>query len=134
MADTNESFRQNMHEKSTKELCCGNRHQPLFVAARVISPTEGDVISIECNQPMIGDRNAMRVASEIANNMFGSAECGLGIDDPILAEEASEECRKGLGFGEVLDLPGTLQALLPKSATQSGDELSTEHLSENFHW
>ena len=133
MTDTNESFWQNVHQKSPNELFGGNRHQPLFVAARVISPAECDVIAIECNQSVIGDRNAVRIASEIAHNLLGSAECWLRVDNPILPEQASQESRKGLRFGEVLDLSGQLQTFVPKSPTQSFDELSTEDLPEDFH-
>src|SRR4051812_38904941 len=99
MADTNESFRQNVHEKSANELFGGNRHQALFIAARVILPAECDVIAIECNQPVVGDRNAMGITSEVADNLFWPTECGLGVDDPILPEQGSQERRKGLRFG-----------------------------------
>src|SRR5262249_4677274 len=133
MTDTNESFWQNVHQKSPNELFGRHRHQPLFVAPRVIPPTECDVIAIECNQPVIGDRDAMCIASEIAKNLLGSAECRLRIHDPMLPEQGSQECRKRLGFGEVLDLSGKLETFAAKSPTQFFDELSTEHLSEDFH-
>jgi len=133
MADTNETFRQNVYEKSPDELFSRNRHHPLFVAVRVISPAEGDVIAIECNQPVIGDRDAVCVASEIANNLLWATECRLCIDDPILPEHGSQESRKDLRFGEVLDRPGKFQTFRPKSSTQSFDELSTEYFPEDFH-
>lgn len=132
MTDTNESFWQNVQQKSPNELFGGNRHQPLFVAARVIPPAECDVIAIECNQSVIGDRNAVRIASEIAHNLLGSAECWLRVDNPTLPKQDSQECRKRLWFAEMLDRPGKHQTFPPKSPTQSLDELSTEHLSEDF--
>lgn len=133
MTDTNESFRQNVHQKSPDELLGGHRHQPLFVAPRVIPPAESDVIAIECNQSVIGDRNAVRIASEVANNLLGSAECWLRVDNPILPEQGSQECRKRLWFAEMLDCPGEHQTFPPKSPTQSLDELSAEDLPEDFH-
>jgi hypothetical protein len=133
MADTNESFRQNVHEESPNELCGGNRHQPLFVAVRVISPAECDVITIECNQPVIGDRDAVRIATEIANNLLRSSECGLRVHNPMLPEQGSKKCRERLEFVEALDLSGELQAFVAKSPTKPFDEFSTEHLSEDSH-
>ena len=133
VTDTNESFWQNVHQKSPNELFGGHRHQPLFVAPRVIPPAECDVIGIERNQSVIGDRNAVRIASEIAHNLLGSAEGWLRVDNPMLPEQGSQECRKRLWFAEMLDQSGNLQTLPPKSPTQSFDKLSTEHLSEDFH-
>src|SRR5262245_29397276 len=117
MADTNESFRKNVHKKSSNELFSGNRHQPLFVAVRVVSPAKDDAIAIECNESVIGDCDAVRVASEIANNLLWAAECRLCINDPILPEQGSQECGKDLRFSEVLDRPGKFQTFRPKSAT-----------------
>jgi hypothetical protein len=133
MTDTNESFWQNVHQKSPNELFGGHRHQPLFVAPRVIPPAECDVIAIECNQSVIGDRDAVRITSEIAYNLLGSAEGWLRMDNPMLPEQGSQECRKLLWFAEMLDRPGKLQTFLPKSPTQSCDEFSAEHFSEDFH-
>ena len=90
-------------------------------------------MAIECHQSVIGDRNAVRIASEVANNLLGSAKCWLGVDNPILPEKGSQECRKRLCFAEMLDGPGKLQTFPPKSPTQSLDELSTEDFPENFH-
>ena len=133
MTDTNEPFWQNVHQKSPNELFGGHRHQALFVAPCVIPPAECDVITIECNQSVIGDRNAVRIASEVANNLLGSAECWLRVDNPILPEQGSQECRKRIWFAEMLDQSGKLQTFPPKSPTQSLDELSTEDLPEDFH-
>ena len=51
---------------------------------------------------MVGDGDAVRVASEIVQNMLGTAERWLGIDDPVLAEELSEKVSKATGLGETL--------------------------------
>ena len=133
MANANESFRQDVHEKSPNELFGGDRHQALFVTVGVISPAERDVIAVECNQPVIRDRDAVRVASEIAHHLLGSAECRLGVNHPIVPEQCPQECRKGFRFAKTLDLSSEDQAFAAKSPAQSVDELSTEDLSEDFH-
>ena len=63
------------------------RHQPLLVAVGVVFPAEGHAFTIEGNEPVIADRNAMRVASEITQHRFRASEGGLGVDYPVLAEQ-----------------------------------------------
>lgn len=36
---------------------------------------------------MVGDGDAVRVAGQVLENVFGSAERRLGVDDPVLGEE-----------------------------------------------
>jgi len=40
---------------------------------------------------VVGDHDAVRVASEIVEQMFSAAGGWLGIDDPVLGVELSEE-------------------------------------------
>ena len=40
---------------------------------------------------MVGDGDAVRIAGEIVQNMFGTAEGWFGVDDPVLTKELSEE-------------------------------------------
>jgi len=52
----------------------------------IILPAEGDVIILEGDKTVVGDGDAMGIASQITQHMMGTAEGGLGIDDPVLAE------------------------------------------------
>lgn len=82
----NEPLRQHVQEESTNELVGGNRHFLLFVAVSVIPPQKGDVVAVKGKQSMIGNRNTMSIASEVAHDLFGPAEGWLGIDHPVLTE------------------------------------------------
>jgi hypothetical protein len=73
------------HE-SAQELICGDRHDLLPAAVRIVFPAKQDSIILERNQSMVGDGDAVRIASEVVQNMLGTAEWWLGIDDPVLAE------------------------------------------------
>ena len=53
---------------------------------RIILPSKRHVSIGYLYQPMVGDRNAMGVARQIMQHVFGSAEWPLRINDPILAE------------------------------------------------
>ena len=61
----------------------------------IVSPAEGDAIVLEGHEPMVGDGNAMGVASQIVENMFGTAEGWLGVDDPVHLAEFPEEVAEG---------------------------------------
>jgi hypothetical protein len=76
-------------QESAQELICGERHDLLLATVRIVFPAKRDLIVLERNQSMIGDGDAVRIASEIVQNMLGTAEGGLGIDDPVLAKELS---------------------------------------------
>jgi hypothetical protein len=52
---------------------------------------------------MVGDGNAMRIACEIVQNMLGTAEGWLGIDDPVLVEELSEKLAKATWLSKTLE-------------------------------
>jgi hypothetical protein len=86
MPNTDKSFRQHVQEESTNELVGGNRHFLLFVTVSVIPPEKRDVVAIKGKQSMVGNRNTMSIASEVAHDLFGPAEGWLGIDHPVLTE------------------------------------------------
>src|ERR1700730_16614297 len=52
---------------------------------------------------MVGDGDAVRIASEIVQNMLGTAEGWLGIDDPVLAKELSEKSSKATRLDKTLE-------------------------------
>src|SRR5436309_15084646 len=71
-----------------------------LVAARsfdpVVLPLEGDAGLVGCDQPTIGDGDAVGVAREISEHGLRPAEWFLGIDHPLgLAQwrEEGGECR-----------------------------------------
>src|SRR5229473_8092366 len=57
----------------------------------IVSPAEGDPIVLKGHQTMVGDGDAMGVARQVVENMFGTAEGWLGVDDPVLLAELPEE-------------------------------------------
>ena len=49
----------------------------------------------EGDQAMVGDGDAVGVAGEIAEDMMGTAEGWFGMDDPVLAEQGTQESVEG---------------------------------------
>jgi len=85
VSDSDEALRQYMQEEPAQELRRQQRHLALFAAVSIVLPTEGDVLTIECLQPMIGDGDPMRITSQIAQDFRRPAEGWFGIDYPVLA-------------------------------------------------
>ena len=102
MADADQTLGQNVDQESAQKLICGDRHDLLLTAVRIVFPEKRDPIILKRNQSLVGDGDAVRVASEIVQNMLGTAEGWLGIDDPVLVEELSEKLAKATWLGETL--------------------------------
>jgi hypothetical protein len=103
VADTDQALRQNVDQESAQELISGDRHDFLLAAMRIVFPAKRDSIILKRNQSMVGDGDAVGIASEIVQNMFGTAEGWLGVDDPVLMEELSEKLAKTTWFSKTLE-------------------------------
>ena len=132
MADADESLRQDVKQKSSDELAGGDGHRSHLVAVGVISPTEGNAFAVEGDESVVGDGDTMSITAEIANDLLGAAEGGLGINNPILTKQCSEERPEVFRFRQMVDRSGAGQPFLAMSAAESGDELSTKHFGESF--
>jgi hypothetical protein len=80
---------------------------------------------------MVGDGDAVGIAAEILQDIFGSAEGWFGIDDPIFAEERTQPGSEELGMGERCKFSGQVQLTAFEGRLQAGDELTTKHAPEN---
>ena len=77
MANANQTLGQNVDQESAQELICGDGHDLLLAAVRIVFPAKRDTIILERNQSMVRDGDAVRIASEIVQNTLGTAEGGL---------------------------------------------------------
>jgi hypothetical protein len=64
----------------------GDCHEPLLATMSIVSPAERDSIVLKGHEPMVGNGDAMGIASQVVEHMFGAAEWRLGVDDPLLPE------------------------------------------------
>jgi hypothetical protein len=64
---------------------------------------------------MVGDGHAMGVAGEIAEPMTRTAEGWLGVDDPVLTEQWTQEGAEGLFVFERLENSGEGELALLES-------------------
>src|SRR3977135_50013 len=87
VADADEAPGEQGKKEATEEIMARESAHFLLIVVGRVPPTKGDVAFVERNQSMIGDGDAMGVAAEILQHVFGSAEGWCGVDDPIFAEE-----------------------------------------------
>ena len=75
----------------------GDGHDLLLAAVGIVSPAEGNAIVFEGHETMVGDGDAMSVAGQVVENVFGAAEGWLGVDHPVDAEQLPEEAGETAG-------------------------------------
>jgi hypothetical protein len=75
-----------MEKEAAQKLLCCDGHQLLFAAVSVILPAKRHLTISEVYEPVIGDGDAMDVASQVMKNVLRAAEGRLGVHDPVLAE------------------------------------------------
>ena len=92
MTNAMEPIRQHMEEKAADELRDRDAHEFALVIAAlpIVLPEEADVGLIEIKQATVGDRNAMRVAREIGQDLLGAGEGLFGIDGPFGCAQGRE--------------------------------------------
>ncbi len=92
--DSHEALGQHVQEEATQELYSQQRHLALLATTRIVLPTERDAFAVECQQPVIGNGNPMRIAAEIAQDFCRPAEGGLGVDHPVLTVHPAKKLAK----------------------------------------
>ena len=110
VADAYEALGKDVEQEATRELPKGERERSSAPAA-VVFEAEADGLLVDVKQPVVGDRDAVRVAGEIGQNMLGAVEGGLGVDDPLGAagfvEKALERSRTPAGSEAAVQLQPT---------------------------
>src|SRR5215472_14021402 len=92
-----------MFEKAAQEDLVSQCHHPPPFAMSVILPTERHLGIADISQPVVRDRDSMRVACQIMQNVFGTAEGALGVDHPVLTKQSSQKFAERRFYGRKAD-------------------------------
>jgi len=122
-----------MQQETSQELLRGECHLSVFIAVSIIFPAKGNLVMLEGQQAVVGDGDAMGVAGEIAQHMMGSAEGWLGIDDPVLTEQGTQEGAENFLILQGLENSAELELALLKSSLQSGYELTAKDPTQHSY-
>ncbi len=88
VADLDEAGGQNVKQEAADELGCIEAHDAAPVVVPRIAPAKAHLAVLQAEQPTVGDGDAMGVAGQVLEHMFGTAEGRLGVDYPLLAAQA----------------------------------------------
>ena len=122
-----------MEQEAAQELVDREGHQTLLVLVSGVSPTKGDLVLLEGDEAVIGDGDAMRVAAQVMEDMLGSTEGRLAVDDPIVVEQLPEKGGESLGWSKKLQATVEGELFPGKGALESGDELAPEDTTEHLN-
>src|ERR1700730_13625136 len=101
-ADADKAARQDVEQETAQELLRTERRHSLLISVGIILPVESNLVVLKGHEAMVGEGHAMGVAGEIAEHMMGTAEGRLGVDNPVLTEQGTQERAEGLLVGERL--------------------------------
>jgi len=115
-ADADKAAGQDVEQEAAQELLRSEGHDSFLVSVGIIFPAESNLIVLESYEAVVGDGHAMGVAGEIAEHMMRTTEGWLGIDDPVLAEEGTQEGAESLLVFERLESSSEGELVLLESS------------------
>src|SRR6266511_3578509 len=77
VANAMETVRQHVEQEASHELAL------VTTALPIVLPAETDMGLVKIEQAAVSNRDAMRVAREISQDLLGTGEGFFGIDDPF---------------------------------------------------
>ena len=95
-----------MKQEAPQKLLGGHSHQPLLAFVRIVLPAESDVAIGKVHDPVVGNGDAMGVAGQVMENMFGPAEGPFGLDHPILTEQRPKKSMEGFPLAQPFQASG----------------------------
>jgi hypothetical protein len=131
VADANQSLRQHVDQEPSQELIGRNGHHLLLAAVGVVLPAEGDAILLAGNEAMVGDGDAVCVASKVVKDMLGSAERAAWRRRPTRWNRAGTGTGGSARAWPAPEVTVELQLALDNELLESSDELATEDATEN---
>src|ERR1035437_8401498 len=111
---------------------CGERHLSFLVAVGVDLPAEGDLGVLKAQQPVIGNRHAMGIASQIMQHVYGTAERLLGIDHPHVAMERPQILGERAWLRHRLERTMETELMPSELVLQLIDELTPKDFAERL--
>ena len=83
---------------------------------------------------MVGDGNAVRIPTQVANDLVRSAKGGFGVNDPILPKQRSQKGGEVVQFRQMFNRTRTGETFLQMQTPQCSNKLSAEDFAECFDW
>ena len=101
VANAHEAARHHVQQKASQEFVGVERHDLHAVVVGVVLPAESDAAVAVIDEPIIRERDAVGVATEVVEHLLGTGEGPLGIHDPVDGPQLTEEAREGARVGQM---------------------------------
>jgi hypothetical protein len=133
MTDADEAMRDDVQEEATDELVSVKGALFELVVVASVSVEESDLAVVDIEDAMVGDGDAVGVASQVVEDLVRATEGRLGVDDPVDGIEATHELMES-GLGSESGKP-TRQSELTVGAEflEAIKELAPEDLGEGLN-
>ena len=119
-----------MEQEPSQKFLGTYGHQSLLTLVGVIFPSKGNLAIGNVDDPVVGNRYAMRIAGQIVEDMFGSSEWPFGVDHPVVAKQQSQKLIERFLFGQPFHTTRKPEFALEESALQTGDELTPKDAAQ----
>lgn len=130
--DFDEPIRQHMKQEPTDKLVSIHGHDLAFVVIGIITPPERDLIVFELHDPVIADRDPVRVSAEIFKNALCPVERRLAVDNPLLFEKVGDQGIESRRLCKMAYGAGIDEFVLRAELFQTGNELSPKELRHDL--
>ena len=131
--DAHEAAREHVQEKATEEFVDAERHDLCPSAIGVVLPAEPHDAVGEADQPRVRDRNPMRVAPEVLQDLRRSPKRPLRIDHPGRRFELADQRGEARGRGERGRPGGEGQITVGERVVQRLKTFRAEDAGERLH-
>ena len=131
-ANPDEALRQHVQEESPQEFVSTDGHRPRRTPVSVVFPSKRDLVFGDVDDPMIRNRDTVRVTRQVVQDVRRPTEGWFGIDDPIVSKESAEEGAERRRISERSKPTRQRERAEPKRAFQASNEFpakdTTQHL------
>jgi hypothetical protein len=130
--DTDEASREHVEQEASDELDARDRHGPLLSRGAVLPP-EFDLLVIDGDDALVGDGDAVGVASQILQDLGWATEGWLGVDDPLLAAEVGDRAGPGGEIAKSFELAVELDLAVSVGGFESLQIQTSKQPAEHAH-
>ena len=118
LANADQAGRQHVEQETADELDRIQGHGLGSGVIGVVFPVEADAAVLQSAQPVVGDRHAMSIASQILEHAPGSTEGRLDVNDPFELSGCFTQGLERGRLGQIAKFAGEMKLAFAKSLSQ----------------
>jgi hypothetical protein len=126
VADAVEAVGEYVEQEATNELVGRQGHGFLLAVLAIVLVAELHLAVFDIQQAVVGDGDAVGVASQVVENLLGPGKGSFGIDDPFCLAERCEINREGRGNLKLLEGGKEMQLAVVEGLLQQLEKQAAE--------